>query len=197
MTANVLTDQAFDTIFRAARTANGWLDKPVDDGLLQKIYDDMKWGPTSANCCPLRVVFVKSKPAKERLKPALAPGNVDKAMQAPVTAILAQDTKFYEHLPFLFPHADAKSWFAGNEPLITETAFRNSSLQAAYFMISARAHGLDCGPMSGFDKAKVDAAFFPDGRFKTNFICSLGYGDPAKLFPRSPRFKFEDVCQIA
>jgi len=197
MAATALTDQAFETIFRAARSANGWQNKPVADDLLKKIYDDMKWGPTSANCSPLRIVFVKTPEAKARLKPALSPGNLDKTMAAPVTAILAQDMQFYEHLPKLFPHADAKSWFVGNDKMIADTAFRNSSLQAAYFMISARGHGLDCGPMSGFDAAKLDAEFFPEGRFKTNFLCNLGYGDPAKLFPRSPRFSFDDVCQIA
>ena len=197
MGGQTLTDQAFDVIFRGARTANGWRDQAVNDELLKKIYGDMKWGPTSANSCPLRIVFVKSKEAKEKLKPFLMQGNVDKVMTSPVTAIFAYDTKFYEHLPMLFPHADAKSWFAGNAPLIETTAFRNSSLQAAYFIISARAHGLDCGPMSGFDNAKVDAAFFPDGRFKSNFICALGYADPSKTMARSPRFGFEDVCRVA
>lgn len=196
MAETALTDQAFEVIFRAARTANGWQNKPVADDLLKKIHDDAKWGPTSANCCPLRIVFVKTPEAKARLKPALSEGNLEKTMAAPVTAILAQDMKFYEHLPKLFPHADAKSWFVGNDKLIADTAFRNSSLQAAYFMIAARGHGLDCGPMSGFDAAKLDAEFFPDRRFKTNFLCNLGYGDPAKLYPRSPRFAFEDVCQI-
>lgn len=196
MGAPPLTDQAFDAIFRGARTANGWLDRPVDDDLLREIYEDLKWGPTSANSCPLRIVFLKSQAAKERLKPSLSPGNVQKVMTSPVTAILAYDTRFHEHLPFLFPHTDAKSWFEGNEKHIEETAFRNSSLQGAYFIISARAHGLDCGPMSGFDRAKTDAEFFPDGRFKSNFICAIGYGDPQKLFNRSPRFRFEDVCTV-
>ncbi len=195
MASGTLTDQGFDLLFRTARTANGWLDKQVSDDLLHKIHDDMRWGPTSANSCPLRIVFLKTEAAKTRLKPFLMPSNVDKVMTSPVTAILAYDTQFHEHLPKLFPHADAKSWFAGNAALIEETAFRNSSLQAAYFIISARAHGLDCGAMSGFDKAKTDAEFFPDGRFKTNFICALGYGDPAKLFPRSPRFGFDEVCK--
>jgi 3-hydroxypropanoate dehydrogenase len=196
MGGQTLTDQAFDVIFRGARTANGWKDEPVSDELLKKIYDDMKWGPTSANSCPLRIVFLRTKEAKERLKPFLMAGNVEKVMTSAVTAIFAYDTKFYEHLPHLFPHADAKSWFEGNPPLIEETAFRNSSLQAAYFMISARAHGLDCGPMSGFDKANTDKEFFSDGRFKSNFICAIGHADPSKFFPRSPRFRFEDVCRI-
>ena len=196
MSGQTITDQAFDVIFRSARTANGWLDKPVSDDLLNKIYDDMKWGPTSANSSPLRIVFLKTPAAKERLKPFLMAANAPKVMTSPVTAILAYDTKFYDHLPFLFPHTNAKAWFEGNAPMIETTAFRNSSLQAAYFMISCRAHGLDCGPMSGFDVAKTDAEFFPDGRFKANFICAIGYGDPAKTMPRSPRFKFEDACKI-
>jgi 3-hydroxypropanoate dehydrogenase len=197
MGGQTLTDQGFDVIFRGARTANGWKDQPVSDDILKKIYDDMKWGPTSANSCPLRIVFLKSEEAKERLKPFLIPGNVNKVMNSPVTAVLAYDTKFYEHLPFLFPHDNtARAWFEGNAPLIESTAFRNSSLQGAYFIISARAHGLDCGPMSGFDNKKADAEFFPDGRFKSNFICALGYADTSKTFPRSPRFKFEDVCKV-
>lgn len=196
MASGTLTDQGFDLIFRSARTANGWLDQPVSDELLQKIHDDMKWGPTSANSNPLRIVFLKSPEAKARIKPFLSPSNVDKVMTSPVTAILAYDTQFYDHLPKLFPHAYARSWFAGDEKVIFETAFRNSSLQAAYFIIAARAHGLDCGPMQGFDRAKTDAEFFPDGRFKSNFICALGYGDPAKLFKRSPRFEFSESCKI-
>ncbi len=196
MTKQALTDHGFDLIFRAARTQNGWLDKPVSDDLLQKIYDDMKWGPTSANSSPLRIVFLKTQHAKERLKPFLMEANVAKVMTAPVTAILAYDTQFYDHLPKLFPHTDARAWFVGNTALINETAMRNSSLQGAYFMISARAHGLDCGPMSGFDQAKTNAEFFPEGRFKANFICALGYGDPSKVFPRSPRLTFDEACQI-
>ncbi len=196
MTGPKLTDQAFDQLFLKARTANGWLDKDVDDSILKEIHDVMKFGPTSANCCPLRIVFVKTPEAKERLKPMLDPGNVGKSMSAPVVAIFAQDMKFYEHMPYLFPHADAKSWFVGNDKLIESTAFRNSSLQAAYFMIAARGFGLDCGPMSGFNQEKLNAEFFPDGRFKSNFICGIGYRDDAKTHPRSPRFKFEDVCTI-
>lgn len=196
MASGTLTDQGFDLLFRSARTANGWLDKPVSDELLQKIHDDMKWGPTSANSCPLRIIFLKTPEAKGRLKPFLLPSNVDKVMTSPVTAILAYDTQFYDHLPKLFPHADARSWFAGNPAMIEETGFRNSSLQAGYFILAARAHGLDCGPMSGFDRAKTDTEFFPDGRFKSNFICALGHGDPAKLFPRSPRFTFTETCKI-
>lgn len=196
MTGTPLTDQAFDTIFRKARTANGWLDKPVSDELLQKIHDDMKFGPTSANSCPLRIVFLKTIEAKTRLKPFLMESNVPKVMTSPVTAIFAWDNEFYEKLPKLFPHTDARSWFAGNPDAIFDGAFRNSSLQAAYFMIAARAHGLDCGPMSGFDKAKTDAEFFPDGKWKSNFICALGYGDDSKLFGRSPRLTFDEACKI-
>ena len=196
MTGNTLTEQAMKQLFTEARTHNVWLPEPVSDDLLKKVYNLMKFGPTSANCSPLRIIFVKSKEAKERLKPALSPGNLEKTMAAPVTAILAQDMKFYEHLPMLFPHADAKSWFAGNDALIAETAMRNSTLQGAYFIIAARAYGLDCGPMSGFDQEKLNQEFFKGTSFKANFICNLGYGDKTKLFPRSPRFKFEDICKI-
>jgi len=197
MTASPITEKAMQQLFTEARTHNGWLPEPVSDDLLKKIHDLAKFGPTSANCCPLRIVFIKSKEAKERLKPALMEQNIEKTMAAPVTALLAMDMKFYDHLPMLFPHADAKAWFVGNEPMIVDTAMRNSTLQAAYFMIAARAYGLDCGPMSGFDKAKADEVFFKDTSFKSNFLCNLGHGNPAKLFPRSPRFAFEDVCLIA
>ncbi len=196
MTASALTEQAMKQLFTEARTHNGWLPEPVSDETLRKVYDLAKFGPTSANCCPLRIVFIKTKAAKERLKPTLMEGNIEKTMAAPVVALLAMDMKFYDHLPMLFPHADAKSWFAGNDALISETAMRNSSLQGAYFIMAARACGLDCGPMSGFDKAKADEAFFKGTPYKSNFLCNLGYGDKTKLFPRSPRFKFEDVCQI-
>ena len=189
--------RALDVLFREARTHNGWQDKPVPESLLHELFDLAKMAPTSANCSPMRVVFVTTPAGKARLKPALAPGNLDKTMAAPVTAIIAQDTLFYEHLPTLFPHADAKSWFVGNDALIQGTMVRNATLQGAYLMLAARAVGLDCGPMSGFDPAKLNAEFFPDGRFQVNFLCNLGYGDPAKLFPRSPRFAFEDVCTIA
>lgn len=196
MSGRIITDQALDVIFRGARTANAWKNEPVGDDVLQKIYDDMKWGPTSANSSPLRILFLKTPAARERLKPFLMEANVPKVMNSPVTAILAYDSKFYDHLPKLFPHADARAWFAGNEQLAQTTAFRNSSLQAAYFIIAARAHGLDCGPMSGFDTAKADAEFFPDGRFKSNFICALGYADPSKTFARSPRLTFDEACKI-
>lgn len=193
---SILSDDGLDLIFREARTQNAWTDKPVGEVLLEAIYDLAKLGPTSANCSPMRVVFVVGEKAKERLKPCLAPGNVDKTMAAPATAILAYDTRFYEHLPKLFPHADAKSWFEGKPDLIEETAFRNSTLQGAYLIIAARMLGLDCGPMSGFDAAKLNDEFFPDGRFKSNFLCNIGHGSSEGLFPRSPRFDFDDVCQI-
>ena len=187
---------SLDLLFRTARTHNGWQPKPVPDSLLHELFDLAKMAPTSANCSPMRVVFVTSAEGKERLKPALSAGNLEKTMAAPVTAIIANDTQFFEELPKLFPHADAKSWFTSNQALTDITAMRNGTLQGGYLMLAARAVGLDCGPMSGFDNAKVDAEFFPDGRFKSNFLCNLGYGDPSKLFPRSPRFAFEDVCKI-
>lgn len=192
----MIDNNALDTLFRNARTHNGWLDKPVTDTQLQEIYDLMKWGPTSANCSPARIVFVKSEAEKEKLSPCMAPGNVEKTKAAPVTAIIGMDMAFYDKLPQLFPHADAKSWFVGNQPLIDATAFRNSSLQGAYFMMAARAAGLDCGPMSGFDADKVNAAFFAGTSIKVNFICNLGYGDTTKLFGRSPRLSFDEACKV-
>ncbi len=191
-----LDDRSLDIIFRAARTHSVWLDKPVDDALLHQIYDLMKWAPTSANCSPARIVFVRSAAAKQRLLPAMAPGNADKTRTAPVTAIIAHDTEFYEKLPKLFLQADARSWFAGNQALIDTTAFRNGTLQGAYLIIAARALGLDAGPMSGFDNAKVDQEFFPGGKIKSNFVVNLGYGDHAKLFPRNPRLPFAEAAQI-
>jgi 3-hydroxypropanoate dehydrogenase len=189
-------DIALATLFSNARTHNGWQDKPVTDAQLQQIYDLMKWGPTSANCSPARIVFVKSDAQKERLLACMAPGNIDKTKTAPVTAIIGMDMAFYEKLPQLFPHADACSWFVGNQPLIDATAFRNSSLQGGYFLMAARAVGLDCGPMSGFDPDKMNETFFPDSTVKVNFVCSLGYGDASKLFPRSPRLAFDEACKI-
>src|SRR5207253_9668790 len=172
----VLNDDGLDLIFRQARTHSFWLDKPVDDALLKRVYDLAKMGPTSANMCPMRIVFVKSRAAKEKLKPALDAANVDKTMKAPVTAVLGMDVHFFEQLPKLFPHADAKAWFKDlPENVLEYTALRNSSLQGAYFMLAARALGLDCGPMSGFDNAKVDAAFFAGTTVKSNFLCNLGY----------------------
>lgn len=191
-----LHDAALDLIFRTARTFNAWQDKDVPDALLREVYDLMKFGPTSANSSPARLVFVKSKAAKERLRPALSGGNVKKTMNAPVTAIIAYDTRFYEHLDKLFPHEpEARSWFEG-KPNVGENAFRNGTLQGAYLIIACRALGLDCGPMSGFDQDKVNAEFFPDGRFKANFLCNIGYGSTEDLFERSPRFAFDEVCEI-
>jgi len=192
-----LPDDGLDLLFRDARTHNAWLDRPVEDALLVRVYDLAKMGPTSANMSPLRVVFVKSRDAKERLRPALHAGNVDKTMAAPVTAILGMDVHFYEHLPKLFPHTAARSWFKDlPEDVLRYVALRNSSLQGAYFMLAARALGLDCGPMSGFDEAKVDEVFFAGTTVKSNFLCNLGYGDDAKLFPRSPRLTFDEACRI-
>ena len=195
----MLDDRALDTIFRKARNQNGWLDKPVSDDLLRRLYELLRFGPTSANCQPCRFVFVRSREAKEKLRPALSSGNLDKTMAAPVTAIVGYDTQFFENLPQVFPHnLDAITWFKGPDKtaVAQATAFRNGTLQGAYLIVAARALGLDVGAMSGFDNAKVDQAFFPDGRVRSNFLCNLGYGDPAKVFQRSPRLSFEDACTI-
>ncbi len=196
MVSKILSDAGMDLLFRKARTHTHWLDGEVSDVLLQAIYDLAKMGPTSANCSPMRVLFVRTRAAKERLKPALMEDNVNKTMAAPATAVIGYDSRFYELLPRLFPHTDARAWFEGKDALIEETAFRNGSLQGAYFILAARALGLDCGPMSGFDRARVDREFFPDGRIKSNFLCNLAYGDDSKLHPRSPRLDFEDACRI-
>jgi 3-hydroxypropanoate dehydrogenase len=196
----MLDDQSLDTLFRSARTQNGFLDKPVSDAQLRALYELMKWGPTTMNSQPARLVFVRSKAGKEKLAPALSPGNRDKTMAAPVTAIIAYDLQFYENLPRTFPNnPNAKAAFEGEQKKlhVQTTALRNGSLQGAYLILAARALGLDCGPMSGFDNAKVDAAFFPEGRVKSNFLCNLGYGDPAKVFPRNPRLPFEEACSLA
>jgi 3-hydroxypropanoate dehydrogenase len=194
---NKLSDESLNLIFREARTHSDWLDKPVDDTLLVQVYDLAKMGPTSANMCPMRVVFVRSRAAKEKLKPALSAGNVDKTMAAPVTAIIGMDVHFYEKLPELFPHTGAKSWFKDlPENVLEYVALRNGSLQGAYFMLAARALGLDCGPMSGFDNTQVDATFFPGTTVKSNFLCNLGHGDAGKLHPRSPRLSFAEACEI-
>jgi 3-hydroxypropanoate dehydrogenase len=193
---NPIPDSALAQVFIKARTHSYWQETPVSDSLLKQVYDLAKMGPTSANCSPMRVLFVKSKEAKERLKPFLAEGNIEKTMNAPVTAIIAADPAFYEQLPELYPHADARSWFAGNAGLSEETSFRNSSMQGAYFIMAARAMGLDCGPMSGFDKAGVDQAFFAESGWKSNFLCNLGHGVAEKLHPRSPRLSFEKACKI-
>lgn len=192
----MIDDKALDALFRTARTHNGWLDKPVSDAQLRQLWDLMKMAPTSANCMPARIVFVRSKEAKEKLKPALSPGNLDKTMAAPATAIIAHDLEFFENLPRLYPQADMKANFVGKPAVAEVAAFRNGSLQGAYFILAARALGLDCGPMSGFDNAKVDAAFFPGGKVKTNFLCNIGYGDAAKVRPRNPRLAFEEACRI-
>jgi len=195
----MLEDRALDVLFREARTYNAF-SGPVTDEDLGRIYDLMKWGPTTANSCPARFVFVRSAEAKKKLEPALSDGNRAKTMSAPVTAIVAYDTRFYDLLPKLFPHDQtARSWFAGEAKAKSAevAALRNGSLQGAYFILAARAAGFDCGPMSGFDNAKVDAAFFPDGRWKSNFLCNIGRGDPKSLFPRNPRLAFEEACRIA
>ena len=190
-----INDDAIDRLFRNARTFGTFRDQPVPDEMLRRVYDLACMAPTSANSNPGRFVFVRSPEAKARLAAALSAGNLDKTM-APVTALVAYDTEFHEHLPRLFPHTDARSWFAGKHDFIVTTAFRNSSLQGAYFILAARALGLDCGPMSGFDNAKVDAAFFPDGKWKSNFLINLGHGDATRTKPRNPRLSFEEACRI-
>ena len=191
-----LTEEGQDLLFRAARTHRAWLPRPVGDDLLRQVHALAALGPTSTNCQPLRVAFVRTAEAKARLLPCLSPGNVEKTRAAPVTAILAHDMEFYELMPRLFPTADMRAGYLGKPELIATTALRNGSLQGAYFMLAARALGLDCGGMSGFDNAKVDAEFFPDGRIKSNFLCNLGYGDSSKLGPRPPRLPFEEACRI-
>ena len=193
-----LSDRVLDQLFREARTYNGYLDKPVSEAQLHAIWDLMKFGPTSANALPARIVWCVSDEAKQKLAALASEGNRGKILQAPVTAIIGMDEEFHEHLPDLFPHADARAWFVGNEALARTTAFRNSSLQGGYFILAARALGLDTGPMSGFDNAAVDAAFFADQPgVKSNFIATLGYGDPASIFERSPRPDFGRFNRIA
>ncbi|MBV8679605.1 MAG: malonic semialdehyde reductase [Aquitalea sp.] len=191
-----LSATALEQLFHNARSHSHWQQRPVSDDILHQLFDLLKLGPTSANCSPARLTFLKTAAAKERLRPFLMEGNVDKTMAAPVCVIVAQDMQFYQHLPRLYPHADAKSWFEGNDAAIESTAFRNSTLQAAYLIMAARSLGLDCGPMSGFDNTGLDAEFFADGRFKSNFLINLGYGEAARLHARSPRFSFDEVCQI-
>jgi len=191
-----IANDTLNQLFRQARTHSAWLPKRVPVEVLREVYELARWGPTSANSTPARFVFLESEAAKARLLPALSPGNVEKTKAAPVTVIVAWDTEFYEKLPQLFPHADMRSHFVGNQRLIDETALRNGSLQGGYFILAARALGLDCGPMSGFDAAKVNAEFFPDGKWRVNFLCNLGYGDRSKLFPRNPRLEFEEACRV-
>ena len=193
---NRLPDAALDQLFRNARSHNGFTDEPIDDDTLKALHELAKWGPTAANSCPLRIVFIRGLEAKERLRPALAPGNIAKAMSAPVVALLGRDMAFHEHLPRLFPHVDARSWFVGNQPLIEESARLGASLQAGYLILAARALGLDCGPMSGFKPELADQAFFAGTTARSFLLVALGRGDSSKLFPRSPRFNFDDVCRI-
>lgn len=192
-----LDTAALDTLFNDARTHSYWQAKLVDNALLEQLYALTALGPTSANCSPARFVFVTSAEGKEKLKPALSSGNLEKTMSAPVTVIVAWDREFYEQLPALFPHADARSWFTGSPEAAKETAFRNSSLQAGYLILAARSLGLDAGPMSGFDPAKVNDAFFPDGQYQVNLLINLGYGDASKLHPRLPRLSFEQASRFA
>jgi 3-hydroxypropanoate dehydrogenase len=192
----VLDDAGRRLLFTEARSHNHFKSEPIADSVLRALYELMKFPPTSANCSPARLVFLRTPAAKERLRPALSQGNLEKTMSAPVTTIVAYDLQFYDNLPRLFPQADARSWFVGNDAMIQTTAFRNSSLQGAYFLLAARAVGLDTGPMSGFDNAKVDAEFFAGTALRSNFLCNLGYGSGEKLFPRNPRLGFEEVCQI-
>jgi len=193
---NKLEPSALELLFTEARSHDVWLDKPVSDETIDEIYHILKMGPTSANSCPARFVFVTSEAAKLELKKCLAEGNIEKSMTAPVVAIVGMDMEFYEQLPMLFPHTDARSWYAGKEDKIFDAAFRNSSLQGAYLIMAIRSLGLDAGPMSGFDSDKLDATFFPDGKIKSNFICAFGYGDETKLHPRGPRLAFSDACEI-
>ncbi len=195
-TPPTLTESALDILFRRARSHIAWTDRPVSVELLRQVWDLTRMGPTSANCSPARIVFAVSAEAKEKLMPCLMEGNREKTMSAPAAAIIGYDLEFHDRLAELFPHEDARSWFSGNPGLIQATAFRNGTLQGAYFMLAARALGLDCGPMSGFDNAMVDEAFFAGGAVKSNFICNVGYGDPTALFPRGPRLDFDDACKV-
>ncbi|MEH6799566.1 MAG: malonic semialdehyde reductase [Halopseudomonas sabulinigri] len=189
-----LDQSALAQLFTEARSHNGWLDKPVPDSLLEQLYNLVKMGPTSANCSPARFVFVRTRQGKELLKPCLSSGNLEKTINAPVTAIVAFDNRFYDALPELFPHGDARSWFTGSPELIQETAFRNSSMQAAYLIMAARSLGLDTGPMSGFDTKALDQAFFNDSQWKSNMLINLGYGDSSKVFERLPRLAYSKTC---
>ncbi len=191
-----LNTEALDQIFLSARTHNGFTAEPMAEATLRRLHELMKWGPTSMNCQPARLVFVTSPEGKARLAPALSPGNLDKTLAAPATVIIATDSRFYEHLPTMFPAYDARPMFEADAPLAASTALRNGTLQGAYLILAARALGFDCGPMSGFDASKLNAAFFPDGRYQVNFLCNLGIGDSASLHPRGPRLSFEEACRI-
>jgi 3-hydroxypropanoate dehydrogenase len=191
-----IPQESLTQIFLEARTFHGFLNEDVNDDVLRKVYDLMKWGPTSANCSPARIIFVRTKEAKEKLAACLDKGNIKQTLSAPVTAIVAYDMKFYDRLPTLFPHGDSRSWYAGKPEFIQETAFRNGSIQGAYLIIAARALGLDCGPMSGFDNKKVDKAFFEDTSWKSNFLVNLGYGDKETVYPRDTRLDFKEACWI-
>lgn len=196
MTPSPLSDSALDQLFRTARSFSYWVDKPVSDDQLRQIYELMKFGPTASNSCPARLVFVRSAAAKERLKPCLDEGNVRKSMEAPAVAIIGMDLEFYEKFPTLWPQGDKRSAFVGQPEKIRNSATRNTTLQAAYFMLAARSLGLDCGPMTGFDAQKIDETFFPDGKIKVNMLCAIGYGDRGKLHSRRPRLTFEEACRI-
>jgi len=192
----MLDTNALDTLFREARSHNGWLDQDISEDQINQIYELMKFGPTAANTCPARITFVKSNDAKERLKPHLDEGNVDKAMSAPAVAIISYDVEFYEKLDYLFPHTDAKSWYEGKPDKIASVGLMNATLQGAYFMMAARSVGLDCGPMGGFNADTLDQEFFPNGKTKSIFICGIGHGDNTKIFPRGPRLSFDEACEI-
>lgn len=197
MEHSICSDAVKSLVFRDARSQNRWLERGVPDAVLRELYELVKWGPTSMNTSPMRVLFLRTAEAKERLASAAAAGNVDKVRTAPVVAVIAYDMAFYDKMPFLFPHRpDAGDMFRNNARLSEATAFRNGTLQGAYLMIAARILGLDCGPMSGFDEDKVNSMFFPDRQLKVNFLCGLGYGDPAGLFPRHPRLSFEEACEM-
>ena len=194
--SNILDDAGLDLLFRNARTFNGWQDRKIEPELLHRLYDLLKWGPTSFNCQPARFVFVQSPEAKARLKPHLMASNQEKTMKAPACVIVAYDPKFYDHLPEMYPAVDARPFFADNAALADATAKRNGTLQGGYLIMAARALGLDCGPMSGFNPEGVDKEFFPDGKWKSNFLCAIGYGEPGSPYPRSPRFEFDRACKI-
>jgi 3-hydroxypropanoate dehydrogenase len=192
----MLSDQDLKTLFTDARSQNGWLNKTINNSQIHQLYNLMKFAPTAANTCPARIVFVRSDTAKQQLKKYLDEGNVEKSMTAPVVAIIAYDTEFYEQLPKLFPHTDARSWYVGKNEKIKQTGEMNANLQGAYLIMAARSIGLDCGPMGGFDNIALDKKFFSDGKIKSLFLCGLGYGDKTKLFPRSPRLDFNEACKI-